>query len=61
MAANSISNLLRISPRFLRSAQLERDFTDPDALGGYILTNEARVNLSRLVKGTRPQSGQRCW
>lgn len=61
MASNSISNLLRVRPRFLRSAHLERDFSDPAALGGYVLTHEARTNLSRLVKGTRTQSGQRCW
>ncbi len=61
MASHPISNLLRISPRFLRSAQLERDFSDPEALGGYVLTHEARTNLTRLVKGTRAQSGQRCW
>lgn len=61
MAAIPISRLLRISPRFLRSAQLERDFSDPDALGGYVMTHEARTNLARLVKGTRSQSGQRSW
>lgn len=61
MAANLISKLLRISPRFLRSAQLERDFSDPDALGGYVMTHETRTNLARLVKGTRTQSGQRSW
>lgn len=61
MAAKPISNLLRISHRFLRSAQLERDFRDPQALGGYVMTHDARVNLSRLLKGTRSQSGQRSW
>jgi hypothetical protein len=61
MAPNSINSLLRVSPRFLRSAQLERDFRDPEALSGYVLTPEARVNLSRLLKGTRSLSGQRSW
>lgn len=61
MASRSINNILRISPRFLRSAQLERDFRDPEALGGYVLTHDTRVNLSRLLKGTRSVSGQRSW
>lgn len=61
MASRPIKNILRVSPRFLRSAQLERDFRDPDALGGYVLTHDTRVNLSRLLKGTRSVSGQRSW
>lgn len=61
MASRSINNILRISSRFLRSAQLERDFRDPDALGSYVLTHDTRVNLSRLLKGTRSVSGQRSW
>ncbi|MCB1211379.1 MAG: hypothetical protein KDK97_18780, partial [Verrucomicrobiales bacterium] len=61
MASRSINNILRISPRFLRSAQLERDFRDPEALGGYVLTHDTRINLSRLLKGTRSISGQRSW
>ncbi|MBV6501088.1 MAG: hypothetical protein CJBNEKGG_03584 [Prosthecobacter sp.] len=61
MASRSINSILRISPRFLRSAQLERDFRDPEALGGYVLTHDTRVNLSRLLKGTRSVSGQRSW
>lgn len=61
MASRPINNILRISPRFLRSAQLERDFRDPEALGGYVLTHDTRVNLSRLLKGTRSVSGQRSW
>ncbi|MEN3944235.1 hypothetical protein WJU23_23235 [Prosthecobacter sp. SYSU 5D2] len=61
MASRSINKLLRISPRFLRSAQLERDFRDPEALGGYVLTQDTRAHLSRLLKGTRSVSGQRSW
>jgi len=61
MPTQAISDLLRIRSRFLRSAQLERDFLDPEALGGYVLTEETRTNLLRLVKGTRSESGQRSW
>ena len=37
-----ISDLLKVSPRFTRSVNLERDFSDPGALEGYVATTETR-------------------
>lgn len=56
-----ISNLFRIQPRFLRSAHLERDFTDPLALKGYVLTPHTHAALNRLLEGIRNGSRQRAW
>lgn len=56
-----ISNLFRIKRRFLRSAHLERDFTDPSALEDYVLTPNIKDNLVRVVTGLEPSSTQRAW
>src|SRR5215813_7149027 len=61
MVQPKISSLFRTRQRFLRSAYLERDFYDPAALEGYIVTPEIRRNLSRLGSGLNPRSGQRAW
>lgn len=54
-----ISDLFRIKTRFLRSAQIERDFSDPASLEGYILTAKTTEYLHRLASGLRDTSGQR--
>lgn len=56
-----ISELHSPSRRFLRSAQLERDFSDPEALEGYVLTAEIETTVGRLMRGLAPTSGQRAW
>lgn len=61
MSATSISDLLRISPRFLRSVNLERDFQDAKALEGYVATQETERHLKRIGSALRPESGQRAW
>ena len=61
MSATSISDLLRISPRFLRSVNLERDFQDAKALEGYVSTQETERHLKRIGSALRPESGQRAW
>ena len=40
-----ISDLFNIQSRFLRSAHLERDFADPKALSGYILTAQKQKSM----------------
>lgn len=57
----NISDLHSIQTRFLRSANLERDFADPSALVGYIVTNHINSSLKRLAAGLDPKSGQRAW
>ncbi len=61
MPNTEISNLFDIQNRFLRSAHLERDFKDPEALSGYVLTPQSKEYLERLAGGLKPQSGQRAW
>ena len=61
MTAALISDLLNIESRFLRSAHLERDFSDSKALLGYVLTPECQSYVERLAIGLGPTSGQRAW
>lgn len=61
MPNKSVSKLFRIRNRFLRSAHLGRDFRDPSALSGYVLTDFARSCLRRLAYGLKARSGQRAW
>lgn len=61
MSNGRIIELFRIRERFLRSVQLERDFKDPSALQGYVVTPHVRSGLERLVSGLTPDSGQRAW
>lgn len=56
-----ISDLFQIQNRFLRSAHLERDFADPKALKGYVLTPQTQDYLEHLASGLHPNSGQRAW
>src|SRR6266446_2792676 len=61
MAERKIAELFNIQRRFLRSAHLERDFRDPSALDGYVVTRQVNQNLDRIVKGLDKKSGQRAW
>ena len=61
MAEVKIHQLLNIQRRFLRSAQLERDFRDPTALQGYVVTKQTRLSFDRIAEGLNNKSGQRAW
>jgi hypothetical protein len=61
MHSVQISDLFRVQDRFLRSAHLERDFADPTALKGYVLTPQTKQYIERLATGLREKSGQRAW
>jgi hypothetical protein len=61
MPESKVSDLFRIATRFLRSAHLGRDFEDPTALCGYVLTDFAKGCLGRVASGLKPRSGQRAW
>lgn len=56
-----ISDLLKVSQRFTRSVNIERDFSDPGALEGYVATVETRAHLRQIANGLRSGSGQRAW
>ena len=57
----TISDLLRIPSRFLRSVQLESDFLDVTALNNYVLTPPMAEAYSRIADGLRAVSGRRAW
>ena len=61
MAKERISDLFQIRSRFLRSANLERDFEDPACLSGYVMTDFTRSCLAYVANGLKPCSGQRAW
>lgn len=61
MLANRISELFNVRSRFLRSAHLERDFDDPTALKGYVLTPSASEGFERVLGGLSAKSTQRAW
>jgi hypothetical protein len=58
---NRIANLFDIQKRFIRSTHLERDFADPAALRGYVVTPPVQEGFERLLQGLNPKSGQRAW
>ena len=61
MSEKRIGDLFKIGNRFLRSAHLERDFEDPSALSGYVVTDFTRSCLGRVANGLKTRSGQRAW
>jgi hypothetical protein len=61
MTENRIAGLLRTKSRFLRSANLERDFRDPEVFSGYVVSDFTEFCLNRLSEGLKPTSGQRAW
>lgn len=56
-----VRDLLNVSPRFMRSVNLERDFADARALEGYVTTTDAETHLKLIADGLRNESGQRAW
>ncbi|MET0462741.1 MAG: hypothetical protein ABW007_06290 [Chitinophagaceae bacterium] len=61
MPEQTISDIFQIQQRFLRSTHLERDFKDPQALSGYVVTPQLQENFRRIADGLRPGSAQRAW
>lgn len=61
MPTTKIADVIHIQGRFLRSANLRRDFRDPVALDGYVVTDSARDHLRRMVQGLPAKSGRRSW
>lgn len=61
MAELRVLELLSPPKRFLRSAHLERDFEDPRALEGYVVTPPIAEALERVAVGLEPDSTRRAW
>lgn len=56
-----LSQYISIYRRYSRSINLERDFDDPDALNGYILTERSIAALKRIMQGIQGQDGNNAW
>lgn len=61
MPKSDLLSLIRPSDRFLRSADIARDYHDPRALEGYCLTPFTRQCLTRIGEGLEPNSSRRTW
>ena len=53
-------DLVHLEARYRRSVHLERDFTSPEALAGYVITPLVRATLGRVGEGL-VGSGGRAW
>ncbi len=53
--------LLQVRPHHLRSVQIERDFSDPQATLHYVVTPFIRATAARLADGFRAGSTARAW
>lgn len=56
-----ISDILRVDRRYQRSVHLERDFTDPSALAGYVPTPDVEEKLERIVSGLGEHPNRRAF
>ena len=52
----AMSEVISLTPRFLRSVHLERDFYAADAAEGYLVTRGSLSALSLLARGTSDPS-----
>jgi hypothetical protein len=60
-ASPTIADVLRTPDRFLRSTNLEKDFSDPRALESYALTPFLADAFRKIVECAGPGSGRRAW
>ncbi len=56
-----LSDFIQVGARFLRSVNLEKDYSGDQRNGDYIVTPSARQALSRIVEGLRENSSYRAW
>ncbi|MDI3340909.1 MAG: hypothetical protein QJR03_10295 [Sphaerobacter sp.] len=52
---------LAIGHRFLRSVRVDRDWRDPAALGGYVITPQARQVTQRIAEALAHRTTERAW
>lgn len=60
-AETRIAEIFSAPSRFLRSVQLEKDFLDPAALEGYIVTPPMADALHRILESVQDGSRRRAW
>lgn len=56
-----LSKLFRIRGRFTRSVNVARDYYDPEAIEGYIITSLSSHVISRVVAGLAKEPRNRSW
>jgi hypothetical protein len=56
-----LSDYIQVGTRFLRSVNLEKDYTGGQRNGDYIVTPNARQVLTRVTEGLRSKSPYRAW
>jgi hypothetical protein len=61
MTEKTITDIFNFKYQYLRSANIERDFSNPRALSGYVVTDFTRSCIDRLAWSLEPNSGQRAW
>ena len=52
---------MAIGHRFLRSVRVDRDWRDPAALGGYVITPQARQVTQRIAEALAHRTTERAW
>lgn len=60
-SSQPLSNFIQVGARFLRSVNLEKDYSGGQRNGDYILTPTARQTLGRVAEGLRENSSYRSW
>jgi len=60
-AVTKIADIFAAPGRFLRSVQLEKDFSDPAALESYIVTPPMAEALHRILESIQDGSQRRAW
>lgn len=58
---DTIAQILRVDRRYQRSVHLERDFTDPMALSGYVPTPQIAQTLDRILSGLDDHPNRRAF
>ncbi len=61
MNSQHLSSYFTLNRRYSRSANLERDLTDPESLSGYVITDRAEQSLGRIVEGFAGLHTARSW
>src|SRR5262245_16505639 len=56
-----LSSYFTLNRRYSRSANLERDLTDPESLSGYVITERSEQSLRRIVEGFAGLHTARSW
>src|SRR5262245_44469095 len=61
MSSQHLSSYFTLNRRYSRSANLERDLTNPESLSGYVITERAEQSLRRIMEGFAGMHTARSW